>query len=321
MSLEHTHTIRRLNFSIAFNFLITLAEFIGGILTGSLSLLSDALHNLTDTFSIFISLIAYKVSLRAPDTVYTYGYRRANILAGLLNLGLLFGISLFLLKEGIERIFHPHAVNTELMLIIAFIGLIANISSALLLFKDAQGSLNIKTAFFHILADVLSSIGVILAGVTIYFTRFYAIDTIFSFIIAAYLIYASIGVVRQIWPVLMQSVPSEYDLGKIAQTLANVDGVENVHHLHLWALDEYQRCLECHVKIKEEDLPRLEYIKRILKKLLATQFGIYHSTIEFETTLCSDQSVVDSHQEVNKRYHQKGRQKSILFSKKSRILG
>ncbi|MCD6319450.1 MAG: cation transporter [Candidatus Desulfofervidaceae bacterium] len=303
MSLDYTHTIRRLNLSVAFNFLITLAEFIGGILTGSLSLLADALHNLTDTFSIFISLIAYKISLRAPDTVYTYGYRRVGILAGLLNLGLLFGISLFLLKEGISRLFHPQVVDTKLMLIIACIGLIANILSGLLLFKDAQKSLNIKAAFFHILADAFSSIGVILAGVTIYFTHFYAIDTIFCFIIAAYLIYASVGMARQILPILMQSVPSEYDLKKIAKAIEELEGVEDIHHLHLWALDEYERYFECHVEIKEENLDRLEEIKRLIKEVLSKQFGIYHSTLEFEVKGCEDKSIVNKHQKLRRHYH------------------
>lgn len=303
MEYQMNHTIRRLNFSVGLNLIITSAEFIGGVLSGSLSLVADALHNLSDSVSILLSLIAYKVSLRPPDAAYTYGYRRAGILASILNLSLLFGVSLFLFKEGLERLLRPHIVKIDLMLIVAVIGLLANILTGILLFKDAQKSINIKSAFFHIMADALSSLGVILAGVLIHFTHLYAIDTIFSFLIAGYLLYASIGLSKEIWPILMQRAPYGYNLEKIARTLAQVDGVENIHHLHLWALDEHQRCLECHVKIREEDLPRLEEIKRILKELLATQFGIHHSTLEFETALCSDRGVVGSHQETNKHYH------------------
>jgi len=294
MNQAHLHTVRRLNISIILNLIITITELIGGILSGSLALLADALHNFTDTLSIILSLYAYKLSLRPPNIAYTYGYKRAGILAGLINLILLFITSLFIFKEGIERSLFPQAIHVRLMLLVATIGLIANILSAIFLFKDAEKNLNIKTAFLHIIADVISSFGVIVAGIVIYFTHFYFIDIIISFLISIYLIYHAILLAKEIYPILMQKVPVKYNLKDIAYSLSRLKGVENIHHIHVWALDERDNFLECHVKIKREDLFKIEDIKRNIKKFLAEKFDINHSTIEFEIENCSNYGVINS---------------------------
>ncbi len=294
MDQAHIHTVRRLNISVVLNLVITLTELIGGVLSGSLSLLADALHNFTDTLSILLSSYAYKLSLRPPDISYSYGYKRAGILAGLINLILLFITSLFILKEGIERSLFPQSIHVRLMLLVAIIGLIANILSALFLFKDAKKNLNIKTAFLHIIADVISSFGVIIAAIVIYFTHFYFIDTIISFLISIYLIYHALLLAKEIYPILMQKVPEKYNLKDIAYSLSKLKGIENIHHIHVWALDERDSFLECHVKIREEDLSKIEEIKRNIKHFLSQKFNINHSTIEFEIENCSNYGVVNS---------------------------
>jgi len=300
MSQGHVHTIQRLSWSIALNLLITLAEFIGGIVSGSLALVADAVHNFIDTSSLFISLIAYKMSLRVPNLNYTYGYRRIGILASLFNLSLLFGVSLFLFKEAIERLFHPRTIDIQLMLSIAVIGLFANILTGILLFKDAKKSFNIKSAYLHILADALSSVGVIIAGIIIFFTNFYQIDAIFTFVIASYIFYISIHLGKKVLPILMQCVPSTLNLEEIGKVLRELPEVEDVHHLHLWNLDEHEKYFEAHIRIKTDSLWQIERIKRILKDTLKKRFGIYHSTLEFEIESCEDTAFISNHEDVPK---------------------
>ena len=279
-------TETRLWISIVLNGIITLAEFIGGIISGSLSLLSDALHNLNDTVSLGISLISRKISKKEASADKTFGYKRAELIGAFINLIALVIIALFLIKEGVERFYDPQPINGMIMFVVAVIGLLGNLITALLLYRDSKESLNIKSAYVHILSDGLSSVGVIIAGYLILQYNLIIADTILTFLIASYILWHSYYMLRDTINILMESTPAEIELDEVKVAMTRVSDVLDVHHIHVWRLDEQNILLESHVVIDEENLDRMEDIKSELKNLLKSQFNIHHSTLEFEFEPC-----------------------------------
>lgn len=293
MAHHHHHhdkdqTIGRLWISILLNGIITLAEFVGGILSGSLALLSDALHNLNDTASLGISLVARKISVRDANTGKTFGYKRAEIVGALINLVTLVVIALFLIKEGIERFYNPQPIDGTVMFVVAVIGLLGNVITAMLLYRSSKDNLNIRSAYIHILSDGLSSVGVIVAGWLILQYQWYVVDTIMTLAIAGYILWQSYYMLRETIDILMEGTPGEIDLSEVSGGMLAVAGVRDVHHLHVWRLDEENILLESHIVIDKEELPRMEEIKNRLKTVLEERFHIHHSTLEFEFEPCRD---------------------------------
>lgn len=298
MSHSHDHghhhhhgegqTEGRLWISIALNFIITLAEFIGGIISGSLSLLSDALHNLNDTASLGISLVARKVSKKEANRDKTFGYKRAEIIGAFINLITLVIIALFLIKEGIERFYNPQPIDGMVMFIVAVVGLLGNVITAVLLYRSSKENINIRSAYIHILSDAFSSVGVIVAGVLIIYYQLYIIDTILTLVIAGYILWQSYHMLRKTINILMESTPAGIEIPDVQQAMAGITGVLDVHHLHVWRLDEHNILLESHIVIDEEDMTQMESIKSNLKKLLSANFNINHSTLEFEFEPCDE---------------------------------
>lgn len=278
----------RLWISIILNFIITAAEFIGGIISGSLSLLSDALHNLNDTVSLGISLVARKISKREANRDKTFGYKRAEIIGAFINLITLVIIALFLIKEGIERFYNPQPIDGMIMFIVAVIGLLGNVITAILLYRSSKENLNLRSAYIHIMSDAFSSVGVIIAGILIIQYKLYIIDTILTLIIAGYILWHSYYMLRKTINILMESTPADIEIPEIRQSMAEITGVLDVHHLHVWRLDEKNILLESHVVIDENDMPQMESIKSSLKKLLSSNFNIHHSTLEFEFEPCEE---------------------------------
>ena len=283
-------TEARLWISIFLNFLITLAEFIGGIISGSLSLLSDALHNLNDTASLGISLVARKISKKEANRDKTFGYQRAEIIGAFINLITLVIIALFLIKEGIERFYNPQPIDGMIMFIVAIVGLLGNVITALLLYRSSKENINIRSAYIHILSDALSSVGVIVAGILILQYQLYIVDTILTLIIAGYILWQSYHMLRKTIDILMESTPRGLEIPAIQTAMAGVTGVLDIHHLHVWRLDEHNILLESHVVIDEEDMNQMESIKSSLKKVLSTDFNIHHSTLEFEFEPCEERA-------------------------------
>jgi len=293
-SHDHGHhhgegqTEGRLWISIGLNLVITLAEFIGGIISGSLSLLSDALHNLNDTASLGISLVARKISKRDANRDKTFGYQRAEIIGAFINLITLVLIALFLIKEGIERFYNPQPIDGTIMFAVAIIGLLGNVITAVLLFRSSKENINLRSAYIHILSDALSSVGVIVAGVLILWYQLYIIDTILTLIIAGYILWQSYYMLRKTINILMESTPANIDIANIQTAMAGVNAVRDIHHLHVWRLDEHNILLESHVVIDKNDMGQMESIKAALKDLLETTFDISHSTLEFEFEPCEE---------------------------------
>lgn len=286
MNARHDHDPatgnKRLGISIGLNLAITLAEVVGGLLSGSLALLSDAMHNLNDTASLGVSYLARRLGKRPPDPERSYGYRRAEILGAFVNLIVLVVIGLVLIKEAITRYLTPRDVNAPIMLAVAVIGLLANIATAFLLHRDAQNSLNLRSAFLHITVDAISSVAVIAGGVAILWTGAHWIDPLLTLLIAGYIISQSIGMLRETGHILMEGTPTQLRIPEVRDRMMRMDAVQDVHHLHLWSLDEHTVLLDAHVAVQPSDILQLEQIKSGLKDLLARELNIRHSTLEFE---------------------------------------
>ncbi len=280
-------SIVKLWISIFLNLVITIAEFIGGILSNSLALLSDAVHNLNDTLSLGISLIARKISKKGVSEDKTFGYKRAEIIGAFINLITLVLVAFFLIKEGVERFFDPQPIDGFTMFWVAIVGLLGNFITAALLFKDSKENLNLKSAYIHILSDGLSSVGVIIGGWLILKYEWYVVDTILTIGIGAYILWHSYHMLRETIDILMQSTPSEIDIPDMKDRIEMLDKVCGAHHIHVWRLDEHQIMMESHIVIEEEDISHMEEIKSSIKKVLHDDFGIHHSTLEFEFEPCN----------------------------------
>jgi cobalt-zinc-cadmium efflux system protein len=287
---HHSHGQRegevRLVLSIILNLIITIAQVIGGIISGSLALLSDALHNLSDTTSLGTSLIALRIARRRPDPKRTFGYRRAQIIGAFVNLVTLALIALYLIYEAIERLLDPQPIDGSIMLIVASIGLLANVFTAILLHRQSKASLNIRSAFIHIVMDAVSSVGVIIGGLVILYFGLFIVDALLTVAISIYILFHTYLLLRQTTRILMQSTPDGIDYESLMDNVRTVDGVQDVHHVHIWQLDENTINLEAHVVINKCDLEAMENIKDKVKQRIRDEFEINHSTLEFEFVRC-----------------------------------
>jgi len=268
------------------NFSITAAEMIGGMISGSLSLISDALHNLSDGVAILISYLALKISQRDNNERLTFGYKRVEILSALFNSVVLLAISISLFREAYLKIKDPQPIDGLLMIIVALIGLLANFISVLILRGDSQRSLNIRGAYVHLLSDTLSSVGVVIGGILIYFYKIYFIDPILTFLIGAYIIKECLEIVGETVEILMQATPRSIDINRIKEEIESLEEVKNVHHVHIWRLDDNDIHFEGHINLKEnltvdDTIPVYRKIEDILKK-----YNITHSTLQMEYECC-----------------------------------
>ena len=299
MSHNHNHhhhhhhdvddsSIWKLWVSIFLNLAITIAELVGGLISNSLALLSDAVHNLNDTVSLAITLVAKKISKKGANPSKTFGYKRAEIIGAFINLITLVIVALFLIKEGVERFFEPQTIDGYTMFWVAIVGLIGNFATAGLLWKDSKDNINMRSAFIHILSDGLSSVGVIIGGWLIMEYEFYMVDTILTMTIGVYILWHSYYMLRETINILMESKPEGIDISELTEMMSNIDKVCGVHHVHVWRLDEQSTLLESHIVIEKDDLNEMESIKSSIKKLLHDKFDIHHSTLEFEFEPCGD---------------------------------
>lgn len=273
------------------NLSITIVQIIGGFLSNSLSLLSDALHNLGDSSAIFIAFLAGKRSAKKPDEHRTFGYKRIEILAALFNGVVLISISIFLFFEAYERFVNPEPIKGMMMLVVASFGLVANLVSVFLLNKDKDHNLNIKAAYLHLMGDTLSSVAVILGGVAIWLYGVFWIDPVITVAVGIYIIYHTWGLVKQTVDILMQSTPEEIDLNDLKVQVENITEIENIHHIHVWKLDDKQIHLEAHINMKRNiSMEEMMDVKSAVEHLLKHQFLIQHITLQIEYNSCDDRS-------------------------------
>ena len=265
------------------NLVITIVEIAGGLLSGSLALLSDALHNLSDTFATFIAYLATLIGKREANHKKTFGYKRLEILAALINAVILIVMSAFLIREAWHRLQDPAPINSMIMLVVGMIGLLANLYAVLILRKDAGRSINVRAAYVHLIGDSLSSVVVILGSVAIRLFKIEWIDPVITVIISIYIIRSGFVILKQSVNILMQSAPDNLDLSQIKLRVEQEQQVLNIHHIHAWMLTDNEVHLEAHVEL-ENDL-KLSQVKQIqgrIEKLLRKDFGIVHITLQFE---------------------------------------
>ena len=288
---HHDHDIdsmgdHRLGFAIAINMLLTVAQVIGGVVSGSLSLIADALHNFSDASTLLIAFAARKIGRQPADKLKTFGYKRAEVIAALINLVTLVIVGLYLIYEAIWRVFDPQIITGWTVVIVASIALIIDIATAILTYTMSKDSMNIRAAFIHNVSDAMASVGVIIAGTLILLYQWYWTDTLFTFLIAGYVLYQAAILLPETIHILMEGAPEDINIDDVIDAMETVNGVSNVHHVHLWQLDEHRNALESHVVIN--DFNETENIKRLLKSEIEKRFSITHSTLEFEIARCEE---------------------------------
>ena len=263
--------------SVLFNLSITLAEFLGGLLSGSLALLSDSLHNATDTISILFAYFGHKISKKRGNERFTYGYKRAEVVSALTNSVFMVIVSFFLLYEGVKRFFKPETIDLGIMLPVAIGGLLGNLFT--IIFLHGERSLNVRAALVHITSDLLSSVLVITAGFIMKTTGVLWPDAVFTLGISLYLMSMGMKLFLESAAILMQAVPKGWSVSRISEALKKLDFVEDVHHVHLWTPDGEKVYAELHVVVKEEvdKLSAFRKIQRVLRDL-----GVNHATFQIE---------------------------------------
>lgn len=279
---------RRLGFAIVINILLTVVQVIGGVVSGSLSLIADALHNFSDASSLLIAYAARKIGRQPADQFKTFGYKRAEIIAALINLVMLAIVGLYLIYEAIWRVFDPQIITGWTVVIVASVALVIDLATAILTYTMSKHSVNIRAAFIHNVSDALSSVGVIIVGTLILLFQWYWTDTLITFLIAGYVLYQAALLLPKTIHILMEGAPENIAIDDVVNVMEAVQGVSNIHHVHLWQLDEYRNALEAHVVIN--DFNETENIKQLLKSEIEKTFSITHSTLEFEVVHCEDGS-------------------------------
>ena len=294
MSTSHTHGIpsteneRALRFALALTGCFLIAEVIGGVLTGSLALISDAAHMLTDTAALAIALAAIRVARRPADRRRTYGYHRFEILAAAFNALLLFAVALYILVEAYQRFTSPPEIQSVGMLVIASIGLIVNLISIRLLSAGQSDSLNVKGAYLEVWSDLLGSIGVIVGAVVIQLTGWSWVDPLVAVAIGLWVLPRTWILLKDSLNILLEGVPEGIDLGEVEQAMLAVPGVLGIHDLHLWALTTGKASLTAHVVYDQIYSPE-KVLMPALQTVLANRFKVVHTTLQCETKPCAHQ--------------------------------
>jgi len=296
MSLQHDHTEgtseKNLFITMLLNFTITVVEIVGGIVSGSLSLLSDAFHNFSDGIAIIVSYAAIRLSKRPRTLKYTFGLKRAEILAAIINASTLIIISFFLIKEAIERFSNPTPIAGNLMLIVAVVGLIANVVGTLLLKKGSQGNINIRAAYFHLLSDAVSSLAVILGAVFIMMFNITWIDPALTIMISLWILKQTYEIVKESVNVIMMSTPPDIDINEVQRAIEAVPGVKNIHHVHLWKMNDSDIHFEAHIDVDDVPVSRTAQIRGAIEQCLHDTYDINHTTLQFECDSCTKKGLI-----------------------------
>ena len=268
------------------NLVIVGAELAVGLYAGSLALIGDALHNLTDAGALLIALIAVRLERRQPTSEKSFGYQRAGILAAFINAGLLLAFSLFIFREAWERLHEPRSVNTTAMLVMAAIALVVNAGTAWSIVRESRDDVNIRGAFIHMVGDAAASAGILVAVALIQITGSTRWDAIVSILIGVLILVSSYGVLRESVNLLLEGTPSGIDPDEVTASLATIDGILGVHHLHIWALGPSRPALSCHLMVGDVPLSSTTPLLARVNAVLADEYRIAHTTVQFEFAEC-----------------------------------
>jgi cobalt-zinc-cadmium efflux system protein len=290
MAHDHPHSHdsegvsdRVLLWSILINAGLSVFEFAAGAVAGSVALMADALHNTNDAAALLIAYIARKVAGKVADHDFTFGYRRAELIGAMIQLTALIVIGLYLIVEAARRFFVPEPLLGEWMMAAAGVALLVDAVTAWLLWAMAQGSLNVRAAFLHNLTDAGASVAVLFGGAAVVWLGWNWVDPLLTLVIAGYILWMSFGLLRRTSVILMEGTPAGLSIDRVKRAVETIDGVLDMHHIHLWEVDECRRALEAHIVIAEDrSLAELEASKAAVKRLLEDRFDIVHSTLEME---------------------------------------
>ena len=283
---------KNLGFAIVLNVGITLAQAIGGIISGSMALLSDAAHNFSDVLSMVISYLANRLARREATEKQTFGFRRSEIMAAFINSATLIIISVIILFEAVQRLINPVPVSANTVIYLAIAGILANGISVLFIRHDSHENMNMRSVYLHLFGDMLTSVAVLLGGLAMKYLQWYWTDSVFSIAIAIYLLYMSWGILRSSLRIMMQFTPEEVDIQKIAKGIENIAGVKNTHHVHVWQINEHDLMFEAHVDMAEDiKVSDFEAILKEIRQLLK-RHGISHSTIQPEFSVDDNKQII-----------------------------
>jgi len=295
-SHSHAHTElkgRNLFISIFLNILITVAQVIGGLLSGSLSLLSDALHNFTDVLSLIVSYIANILSKKSASLHKTFGYKRAEILAAFINSSTLIIVAVLLIIEAVKRFQDPQEIESNLVIWLSLLGIIANGLSVLLLKKDADKNINIRSAYLHLLTDMLASVAVLVGGLLMKFYQVFWVDSLLTLMIALYLIWVGYDLLKDSFKVLMLFTPDNIPVNDIIKEVQKIEEIKNVHHIHIWQLNEEEIHFEAHIDFHNDILlSKFDDVLVKIEELLYHKFEINHVNIQPEFDKCDTKDVI-----------------------------
>lgn len=290
MSGKHGHSHgsesvndRTLLMTIVLNLGLSVFEFAAGLISGSVALLADALHNTNDAGALLVAWVARKISRKGADERYTFGYRRAELVGAVIQLTALILVGLYLVVEAVKRFVDPQPLFAGWMMAASAVALLVDLATVFLLWAMSKGSLNVRAAFLHNLTDAGASLAVLVGGAAVWKYGWSWIDPALTLLIAGYILWMSIGLLRHSAAILMEAAPAGLDTQVLVRGIETLDNVSSVHHLHIWELDEHHRALEAHVVIGELPPDARATLRKEIKDLLHDKFHIGHSTLEFET--------------------------------------
>lgn len=272
----HKHEVKAKNLvlSILLNLIITMAQVVGGIISGSLALISDALHNFSDVLSLVFSLIAHKLSRKKASINNTFGYKRAELIAAFVNASTLVIVAFILIYGAIERFFKPHPIESELVIWLALLGIVVNGLSVIFLRKDAEHNINMKSAYLHLLTDMMASVAVLIGGLLMKFYGWFWVDSVMTILIAIYLIVVGVKLLLTSTKMLMLFTPDFIDLKELVREVHKIQGVNKLHHIHVWHLNDEELHLEAHLDCSEDI--RMSEFNNLLHQVEQVLFEKYH---------------------------------------------
>lgn len=292
---SHSHDLnsRNLLISIVLNIVITAAQVVGGLISGSLALLSDALHNFSDVISLIISYVANKLVKRKASLKRTFGYKRAEILAAFINASTLIIVAILLIFEAVERFQNPQQIESNLVIWLSLIAILGNGFSVLLLKQNADDNMNMKSAYLHLLTDMMASVAVFVGGLLMKFYQIWWIDSVLTFAIAIYLIVMGWDLLRDSFNVLMLFTPETTSVKAIVEDIQKIETIKNVHHVHIWQLNEQEIHLEAHIDFTEDiTLSQFDVILHKIEELVLHKYDINHINIQPEFGKCDAKDVI-----------------------------
>lgn len=283
---------RSLLLTLGLNLLIPAAQVVGGIMAGSMALISDAVHNFSDFIAVLIAYVAHRLGQRGASERNTFGYRRAEVLAAAANVVLLVAASIFIVYESIERFSHPESISGKLVMVFAGVGVLGNGLSALILHRDSKHSLNVRGAFLHMLGDLLTSVAVLASGLALMFRPWYWLDPLLSLLIVVFILKNCWGILRESVDVLMNATPAGLDIRAVKDSIEQTPGVVSAHHLHAWRICATSVAFTCHVVVSDHPVSWTERLRDDICRALHDRFGLDHAVLQFETVPCTDSGML-----------------------------